>query len=82
MVAATKYPKKARKKGLTGKVLLEFVIDTDGSVIDVAILRGVHTLLDDEAIRVVKSFPKFIPGQQRGKPVEVRYRLPMNFSLD
>ena len=77
VVAETKYPKKARKMGLVGKVFVEFVIDTDGSVIDVAILRGVHPLLDDEAIRVVKSFPEFIPGQQRGKPVKVRYRLPM-----
>lgn len=82
VVAETKYPKKARKMGLSGKVFVEFVIDTDGSVIDVSILRGVHPLLDDEAIRVVKSFPEFIPGQQRGKPVKVRYRLPMNFALD
>ena len=82
VVAETKYPGKARRKGLAGKVFVEFVIDTDGSVIDVAILRGVHPLLDDEAIRVVKSFPQFIPGQQRGKPVKVRYRLPMNFALD
>ena len=82
VVAETKYPKKARKMGLAGKVFVEFVIDTDGSVIDVSILRGVHPLLDDEAIRVVKSFPEFIPGQQRGKPVKVRYRLPMNFALD
>lgn len=82
VVAETKYPKKARKKGLAGKVFVEFVVDTDGSVIDVAILRGVHPLLDEEAIRVVNSFPEFIPGQQRGKPVKVRYRLPMNFSLD
>ena len=82
VVAETKYPNKARKKGLEGKVLVEFVIDTDGAVVDVAILRGVHPLLDNEAIRVVQSFPDFIPGQQRGKPVKVRYRLPMNFALD
>ena len=82
VVAETKYPKKARKKGLTGKVFVEFVVDTDGSVINVAILRGVHPLLDDEAIRVVKSFPIFISGPQRGKPFKVRYRLPMNFSLE
>lgn len=82
VVEEIKYPKKARKKGLAGKVFVEFVIDTDGVVIDVAILRGVHPLLDQEAIRVVKSFPDFIPGQQRGKPVKVRYRLPMNFALD
>ena len=82
VVAETKYPKKPRKKGLTGKMFVEFVVDTDGSVINVAILRGVHPLMDDEAIRVVKFFPKFIPDQQRGKPVKVRYRLPMNFSLE
>lgn len=82
VVAETKYPNKARKKGLEGKVFVEFVIDTDGAVVDVAILRGVHPLLDNEAIRVVQSFPDFIPGQQRGKPVKVRYRLPMNFALD
>ena len=82
VVAETKYPNKARKKGLEGKVFVEFVIDTDGAVVEVAILRGVHPLLDNEAIRVVQSFPDFIPGQQRGKPVKVRYRLPMNFALD
>ena len=69
-------PQEGAKKGLAGKVFVEFVVDTDGSVIDVAILRGVHPLLDEEAIRVVNSFPEFIPGQQRGKPVKVRYRLP------
>ena len=63
-------------------MFVEFVVDTDGSVVDVAILRGVHPLLDEEAIRGGELFPKFIPGQQRGKPVKVRYRLPMNFSLD
>lgn len=82
VVAETKYPKKARRAGLAGKVFVEFVIDTNGSVIDVAILRGVHPWLDDEAMRVVNTFPEFIPGQQRGKPVKVRYRLPMNFALD
>ena len=63
-------------------MFVEFVIDTDGAVVDVAILRGVHPLLDNEAIRVVQLFPDSIPGQQRGKPVKVRYRLPMNFALD
>ena len=60
---------------------MEFTVDTDGSVGNVKILRGVDKLLDDEAVKVVRSSPKWIPGEQGGKPVKVIYRFPVAFQL-
>ena len=82
VVKETKYPGKARRKGIQGMVYVRFVVERDGSVGDVEVLRSVHPLLDEEAVRVVKTFPRFSPGLQRGKPVRVSYSLPMNFSLN
>ena len=82
VVKETKYPNKARRKGVQGQVYVSFVVERDGSVGEVEVLRSVHPLLDEEAVRVVKTFPRFSPGLQRGKPVRVRYSLPMNFSLN
>ncbi|WP_282014083.1 TonB family protein [Marinifilum flexuosum] len=76
-----KYPEEARKNGIQGRVFVNFVIDTDGSVVDVKIVRGVHALLDAEALRVVKAMPKWKAGKQRGKPVRVSYTLPIEFRL-
>lgn len=78
----TNYPKKARRKGIEGMVFVEFVIDREGAVTDASVLRGVHPLLDEEALRVVRTFPDFVPGRQRGKTVKVRYRLPLSFKLE
>ncbi|MBU0765294.1 MAG: energy transducer TonB [Bacteroidetes bacterium] len=77
----TKYPVIARENGIEGRVFVEFVIEKDGSVSDVKIKRGVDALLDQEAIRVVNSMPKWKPGKQRGKPVRVQYLVPLNFKL-
>lgn len=76
-----KYPPKAQQQGIQGRVFVNFVVDTDGKIINVTIMRGVHPLLDKEAIRIVKTMPKWIPGTQRGKKVKVSYTLPINFVI-
>ncbi|MCF0207023.1 MAG: energy transducer TonB [Bacteroidales bacterium] len=78
----TKYPPIAKENGVSGKVYVEFVIDKTGSVTKVSVKRGVDPALDAEAIRVVKSIPKWKPGKQRGKAVPVTYMLPINFKLN
>lgn len=76
-----KYPPIAKENGIQGKVFVQFVVGKDGSITDVRILRGVDSSLDREAMRVVQSMPKWTPGKQRGKPVFVRYQVPINFKL-
>ena len=75
------YPPVAQENGITGRVICEFAIGTDGSVTDIKILRGADPLLDAEALRVLRQSPKWTPGMQRGKPVKVRYMFPFNFQL-
>jgi TonB family protein len=75
------YPKEARNKGLQGTVYVTFTIDRTGQVRNVELLRGVHPLLDEEALRVVRSMPDWEPGRQRGKAVRTQYTLPIRFSL-
>lgn len=75
------YPEEASKKEISGRVFVSFVIGKDGSVQNVKVARSVDPQLDAEAIRVVKSMPKWNPGQHRGKPVKVSYTIPINFSL-
>ena len=76
-----KFPPAARANGIQGKVYVNFTVGKDGKIRDIKILRGVHDLLDKEAIRVVKAMPSWKPGKQRGKPVSVSYNLPINFKL-
>lgn len=76
-----KYPQIAAENGVQGKVFMNFVIEKDGSITDVKVLRGVDPALDKEAIRVIKSMPKWKPGKQRGKPVRVSFNLPIVFQL-
>jgi len=76
-----KYPKEAKEKGIQGKVYIAFVVEKDGSITNVKILRGVDPLLDNEAIRVVKSMPKWEPGTQRGQNVRVQFNMPFKFAL-
>lgn len=77
----TKYPEIAKDMGISGKVFVGFVIDKQGKVTNVKILRGVDPYLDAEALRVVKSMPDWKPGKQRGKPVPVSYQIPIKFTL-
>ena len=76
-----KYPKEAYEDGISGRVMVQFTISTDGSVRDVKVLRGVHELLDNEAVRVISSSPKWEPGIQDGKPVNVTFQFPVVFKL-
>jgi len=76
-----KYPTQARRMGIEGTVYVVFVVNTDGSIQDVEILRGIGGGCDEEAMRVVKSAPNWEPGKQRGKAVRVKMRLPIRFKL-
>jgi TonB family protein len=77
-----KYPKKAVDANTQGRVIINFVVNDDGSITDVKLARGIGYGCDEEAIRVVNSFPKWNPGKQNGKKVRVAYSLPITFSLD
>jgi protein TonB len=76
-----KYPTQARRMGVEGTVIVVFVINTDGSIQDVEVLRGIGGGCDEEAVKIVKAAPKWEPGKQRGKPVRTRMRLPIRFKL-
>lgn len=76
-----RYPIIAQENGIQGRVTCNFVVERDGSITDVQISRGVDPSLDKEAIRVIQSMPKWKPGEQRGKPVRVRFTLPVVFRL-
>lgn len=77
----TKYPVVAQENGVQGRVTVQFVVEKDGSISDVHVLRGVDPSLDKEAVRVVKSMPRWIPGKQNGITVRVNYRVPVLFRL-
>ena len=76
-----KYPTAASKAGIQGKVIVEFLVEKDGSITDITVKQGVNPELNAEAMRVVGLMPKWKPGEQRGKPVSVRYTMPIAFSL-
>ena len=77
----TKYPVVAQENGVQGRVTVQFVVEKDGSISDVHVLRGVDPSLDKEAVRVVKSLPRWTPGKQNGITVRVNYRVPVLFRL-
>ena len=76
-----KYPVIAQENGIQGRVVCTFVVNKDGSVVDAEVLRGVDPSLDKEALRVIGTMPKWKPGKQRGKPVRVKYTVPITFRL-
>lgn len=76
-----KYPTVAAENGVQGRVVVGFVVERDGSITDVNILRGVDPSLDREAMRVVKSMPRWNPGKQNGSAVRVKYQVPVSFRL-
>ena len=77
-----KYPVIAQENGIQGRVICQFVVNKDGSIVDIEVVRsGGDPSLDKEAVRVIKSMPKWKPGKQRGKPVRVKFTLPVNFKL-
>ena len=76
-----KYPEDCKKEGIQGRVIAQFIIDKDGSIKDVKIVRGVHPSLDKEAIRVIEAMPKWTPGKVKGEPVKCQYTLPVAFKI-
>ncbi len=76
-----KYPIIAQENGIQGRVITNFVVERDGSITDVQVVRGVDPSLDKEAVRVIQSMPKWKPGKQRGTTVRVRFTLPVVFRL-
>ena len=76
-----KYPVVAEENGVQGRVVCTFVVERDGSITDVKVVRGVDPSLDKEAVRVLKAMPKWIPGKQNGSAVRVKYTVPVTFRL-
>jgi len=76
-----KYPAQARRMNVEGKVFVEFVVNRDGSIVDVKAIKGIGAGCDEEAVRVIQSAPAWKPGKQRGKPVRQRMVLPITFKL-
>ncbi len=81
IAANVKYPEAAQKENISGRVFVSFVIDKDGTILEPKILRSVHPALDQEALRVVKAMPKWIPGKMRGKSVKTTFSIPIVFRL-
>ena len=77
-----KYPAICRENNIQGKVIVTFVVNKDGSIVDIEVIKSVNPSLDKEAIRVISQMPKWKPGAQRGKPVRVKYSVPVNFRLN
>jgi TonB family protein len=76
------YPKEAKENGIQGRVVVQFVVNLDGSITEVKVLKDIGGGCGDEAVRVVKAMPNWKPGTQKGKAVKVRYNLPFKFELD
>lgn len=76
-----KYPTIAQENGIQGRVIVQFVVNQDGSIVDPVVMRSVDPYLDKEALRVISSMPKWKPGMQRGKAVRVKYTVPVTFRL-
>ena len=77
-----KYPEQAKNNGVQGRVIVQFVVNKDGSISNDTVVRSVDPMLDAEAIRVVRNMPNWTPGKQKGEAVRVRFTLPVTFRLD
>jgi protein TonB len=77
----TNYPQAAIENRIRGTVYLTFIVEKDGSVSSVTVVKGVDPLLNESAVKAISESPKWTPGLQRGQPVRVRYSIPMNFTL-
>ena len=75
------YPKEAMEKEISGRVLVGFIVEKDGSITETEVVKGIGGGCDEEAVRVVKAMPKWKPGKQKGKPVRVHFMLPIIFKL-
>ena len=79
VIQRTNYPQEAIDKKIQGRVFLTFIVETDGSISSVTIVKGVDPIIDDEAVKAIQASPKWSPGLQRGKPVRVRYSMSLLF---
>lgn len=79
--ANMKYPQIAEENGIEGRVMMQFIVRSTGEITDIKVARSVDPSLDKEAIRVISSMPKWIPGKQGGEAVNVRYTMPLTFRL-
>jgi len=76
-----KYPVDAHENGISGTVIIQYIVNKSGDISNISLLRGISNSCDNEALRVVKLMPKWIPGKQKGKDVNVKYTLPVKFAL-
>ena len=76
-----KYPEDAQKQKVEGRVIATFVVETDGSISNIEVVKHAFPSLDAEAVRVIQAMPKWIPGRQKGQAVRVKFVMPINFSL-
>lgn len=76
-----RYPQKAWQQNISGKVFIQFTVTKKGDVVDVKVIKSAHKLLDDEAIRVIESMPKWKPGKLDGEKVDCQYIIPINFTI-
>ena len=81
LASKIKYPTISQENGVQGRVIVQFVVNRDGSIVDPVVVRGVDPYLDKEALRVISTMPKWKPGKQRGKAVRVKYTVPVMFRL-
>ena len=77
-----KYPAICRENNIQGRVIVSFIVNKDGAIVEPEVIKGVNPSLDKEALRVISGMPKWKPGSQRGKPVRVKYTVPVNFRLN
>lgn len=77
-----KYPSICRENGIQGRVLVTFIVNKDGAIVEPEVVKSVNPSLDKEALRVISTMPNWKPGSQRGKPVRVKYTVPVNFRLN
>ena len=75
------YPKKCAEKGIYGRVIVAFVVERDGQLSNIRVVKSVHPALDKEALRIVNLMPRWIPGKQNGVAVRVKYLIPIRFSV-
>jgi protein TonB len=81
IVKNLKYPELAKEKGIEGRVFISFIIEKDGSISNVKILRGIGGGCEEAAVEMIKNMPKWKPAKQRGKPVRCQFNLPIKFEL-
>ncbi|WP_020606707.1 energy transducer TonB [Spirosoma spitsbergense] len=82
MLANVHYPAQAQEAKVKDRVFISFIVERDGTLSDIRMLKGVGYGCDEEAIRVIKSMPRWIPGSQSGEPIRVKYNLPVLFGID